>query len=257
MKRLDYFLIGIVAAVGCAILVSCMTTTRVAVAPATIEGAHYVGNDRCASCHVQKGKSFARTSHSRLVLREGGEKGVTFGCEACHGAGSKHVDVAGVGGQFILNPRNDAEACYKCHADIHALNNLQYHHPIREGKMSCISCHDPHGEDIQKPKGLLMASGNDRCAQCHREQARPRVFEHEALREGCTTCHNPHGSINDKMLVARDNNLCLKCHVQTASGSNVYIGKSNHTTRLQQGTCWSAGCHTGIHGSNINAHLRY
>jgi hypothetical protein len=26
---------------------------------------------------------------------------------------------------------------------------------------------------------------------------------------------------------------------------------------LPQGTCWSAGCHEAIHGSNVNGHLRY
>jgi hypothetical protein len=31
----------------------------------------------------------------------------------------------------------------------------------------------------------------------------------------------------------------------------------SHTTRLMQGACWSAGCHTAVHGSNINPHLRY
>jgi len=58
---------------------------------------------------------------------------------------------------------------------------------------------------------------NETCAQCHREQSGRMCFEHEALREGCTTCHNVHGSINPKMLVERDNNLCLKCHAQVAS----------------------------------------
>jgi hypothetical protein len=26
---------------------------------------------------------------------------------------------------------------------------------------------------------------------------------------------------------------------------------------LPQGTCWSAGCHEAIHGSQVNGHLRY
>ena len=81
--------------------------------------------------------------------------------------------------------------------------------------MSCVQCHDPHGGDILKPKGgLAMARQNESCAQCHREQTRPFVFEHEALREGCAVCHNPHGSINEKMLVESDPNLCLRCHAQ-------------------------------------------
>src|SRR5207247_3589645 len=138
----------------------------------------------------------------------------------------------------------------------HAESNLPQHHPIREGKMNCVQCHDPHGMDIHKPAGgLMMARLNETCAQCHREQARPFVFEHEALREGCTVCHQPHGSINAKMLVQRDNNLCLKCHAQipgadSTFGTKIFIGKSEHTANLRLGSCWSSGCHVSVHGSN-------
>jgi hypothetical protein len=63
------------------------------------------------------------------------------------------------------------------------------------------------------------------------------------------------------MLTERDANLCLKCHAQNPSGSppprTIFIGNVNHTAFLAQGVCFSAGCHTGIHGSNINSHLRY
>ena len=38
---------------------------------------------------------------------------------------------------------------------------------------------------------------------------------------------------------------------------SIYIGTVDHTSNLKQGTCFSAGCHTAIHGSNINNHLRY
>ena len=103
-----------------------------------------------------------------------------------------------------------------------------------------------------------MARLNENCAQCHREQARPFVFEHEALREGCTVCHTPHGSINSKLLLERDVNLCLRCHaeVQSVSGA-IVIGKEDHTYYLRLGACYSAGCHTAVHGSNVSPKLRY
>jgi hypothetical protein len=63
------------------------------------------------------------------------------------------------------------------------------------------------------------------------------------------------------MLVERDNNLCLKCHaMQQSSGvapGQIYIGKVNHTANLKLGGCWSAGCHTAVHGSNFNPHQLY
>ena len=103
-----------------------------------------------------------------------------------------------------------------------------------------------------------MARQNESCTSCHREQTRPFVFEHEALREGCTVCHSPHGSINRKMLTESDPNLCLRCHAQVqGSGGTIYIGNTDHTDLLKIGTCWTAGCHTAIHGSNVDPLLRY
>jgi len=110
-----------------------------------------------------------------------------------------------------------------------------------------------------------MSRLNENCAQCHRAETRPFVFEHPAMREGCAACHNPHGSINAKMLLIRDNNLCLRCHAQTVSqgmGSivqpgHIFIGKQDHTLLLAHGACWSSGCHNAVHGSNINPYWFY
>jgi hypothetical protein len=30
-----------------------------------------------------------------------------------------------------------------------------------------------------------------------------------------------------------------------------------HAQFLIRGTCWSAGCHTAVHGSNVNPHMLY
>jgi DmsE family decaheme c-type cytochrome len=184
------------------------------------------------------------------------------GCEACHGAGSKHVAGGGGRGKFILNPGKDAAGCFKCHLEIQAQFNLPQHHPVPEKKMNCVQCHDPHGLDIMKRAGgLAMGRLNQACAPCHREQTKPRVYEHEALREGCPTCHQPHGSINRKLLAQPDLNLCLRCHGQVQGPSlrfgEIVIGKVNHTTLVRQGACWSAGCHTAVHGSNINPYFLY
>jgi predicted CXXCH cytochrome family protein len=107
------------------------------------------------------------------------------------------------------------------------------------------------------PAGKVLGQHNAPCDQCHTEQSKPFVFEHEALRESCTICHSPHGSINDKLLVASDSNLCLRCHAQVTAEGAIELGGQGHDTRLAQGPCWSAGCHTAIHGSNINSSLRY
>ncbi|MEO5804695.1 MAG: cytochrome c3 family protein, partial [Verrucomicrobiota bacterium] len=71
----------------------------------------------------------------------------------------------------------------------------------------------------------------------------------------------PHGSVNRKLLVENDPNLCLKCHAQTQGSGvgrgEIYIGKVPHTTLLRQGNCSTSGCHSSVHGSNIDPKLRY
>jgi predicted CXXCH cytochrome family protein len=243
---------------GALLLSSCSTVTRTVIAPPHIEGAHYVGNKACAACHTNIARIFPGSPHARFY-REDLKWAPMAGCESCHGPGSEHARVGQDRRRFIFNPGKNPEPCFQCHLEVHAEFNLPHHHPIVEGRMNCIQCHDPHGRDIFKPaRGLAMARLNESCAECHREQSRPFVFEHEALREGCTTCHNPHGSINSKMLVERDVNLCLKCHAQTQTVSGqILIGKEDHTSYLQVGACFSAGCHTAVHGSNVNPKLRY
>ena len=109
-----------------------------------------------------------------------------------------------------------------------------------------------------KSSGTALTIEKDTCAQCHTVQGGPFVFEHEAVREGCTTCHAVHGSVNQRMLKERNANLCLKCHFQqqTVSGK-IYIGGQDHSTRLARGTCWTAGCHEAVHGSQVGSSLRF
>ena len=264
MKRTQTF--AVAAALGLAgggaalLLNSCATTPTAVTTPLDIPGAHYVGNQACLDCHKQIVREFPASPHARIHLETAARAGQT-GCESFHGPGSKHI-AAGGSAQFIINPGKDPTSCFQCHLDVQAEFTLPQHHPLIEGHMSCVQCHDPHRGDIFKPAGgLAMARQDESCAQCHRDQTRPFVFEHPALRESCTTCHNPHGSINEKMLVASDPNLCLRCHAQVqgpgVAGGKTYIGNTDHTQLLQMGTCWTAGCHTAIHGSNVDPRLRY
>jgi predicted CXXCH cytochrome family protein len=250
-----------IPAMAALFLISCVTGSRPVVVPLEIPGAHFVGNQVCFQCHTQITRAFDASPHAHLVVAEATLPGGT-GCESCHGPGSKHVE-AGGGAQFIINPGREPDACFRCHLETHAEFQLPVHHPVIEGRMNCVQCHDPHGGDIFKAAdgGLAMARLNETCVQCHREQTHPFVFEHPAMREGCVTCHNPHGSINRKLLKLPDNNLCLRCHAQV-QGPGVppgefYIGQVPHAVLMQMGTCWSAGCHTAVHGSDVDVRLRY
>jgi len=222
--------------------------------PPVIPGAKFVGKEACAMCHEKIVKDFDETEHARIVVSDENIEGQA--CEACHGAGSLHVNAQTKQEKraTIVNPKKNPEACYKCHLEKKAEMSLEYHHPVPEGKMSCTDCHDPHSKEGVLPgSAKSIFDKNAVCAKCHEDQTKPFVYEHEALREGCTVCHNVHGSINPKMLKERDLNLCLKCHTQLTFP---YIGGNYHVTNVQRGPCWSGSCHVAVHGSNYNKHLR-
>jgi predicted CXXCH cytochrome family protein len=247
------------------ILLSCSTTNTI-LAPPSIPGAEFVGSEECATCHESITKDFRTATHARLKAQ--GENAKNMGCESCHGPGSLHVKSGGAA-KTIINPRKSPETCFQCHLEVRAKFQLPHHHPVLEGRISCADCHNPHkGSAIKgggtslpqsiKGGGFALLSQNETCFQCHSAQQGPFVFEHEATREGCLSCHSPHGSVNQRLLTERSAQLCLKCHFQQQLANNrIYIGDSDHTNRLPQGTCWSAGCHEAIHGSQVNGHLRY
>ncbi|HYV30285.1 MAG TPA: cytochrome c3 family protein, partial [Candidatus Binatia bacterium] len=126
------------------------------------------------------------------------------------------------------------------------------------GRVSCADCHNPHKGQAIIGGGTALSTEQETCGKCHVAQRGPFVFEHEAVREGCTTCHQPHGSVNARMLIERNHVLCLKCHFQQQTvGGKIFIGGQEHSGRLGRGTCWSAGCHEAVHGSQTGSSLRF
>lgn len=237
-------------------LVSCGTVERTVVVPPQIPGAEFIGTEECEMCHDELVAGFKFASHARLSAP--GDNALSAGCESCHGPGSVHSDDGGGKGN-IINPGKDPRLCFNCHLDVRASFGLPSHHPVSDNRLACGDCHDPHtGSARPGGGGLSTLSANDSCLQCHPAQRGPFVFEHEAMRDGCTTCHQPHGSVNDKLLKARNASLCIGCHFQqqTAAGA-VLIGGQDHSLFLGRGTCWTAGCHEAVHGSRVNSSLRY
>jgi predicted CXXCH cytochrome family protein len=255
-KQLQAKLLVAGAALGVlAFLISCATVNRTVFAPPNVPGATFVGSQTCAECHEEINRDFHTAAHARL--RAHGPNALHVGCESCHGPGSLHVESGGAY-HTIVNPRRSSEACFQCHLDKRGQFNLPHSHPVLSGKMACADCHDPHRGDFLRGVGAFTSAMDEGCIQCHTQQHGPFIFEHEALREGCTVCHNPHGSVNAKMLVARNASLCLKCHFQhQPEPGRIVIGGVNHTGFLGRGTCWAAGCHEAVHGSRVNSSLRF
>lgn len=250
------FLFGGVA-LWAVLLISCTMVDRTVVTPPQIAGATFVGSKECAQCHEDTVKDFDHATHAKLMVQ--GENATGLGCESCHGPGSKHV-AAGGGKGSIVNPGKSPEACFQCHLDKRGEFSLPHSHPVMSGKMTCTECHDPHKGNAIKGGAASLSNEKQTCTECHTAQKGPFVFEHNAMREGCTACHNPHGSVNQKMLVQRDSNLCLKCHLQhpvVEGNATIIAGGEDHRTRMQNGTCWVSGCHEAVHGSNVSKPLRY
>lgn len=254
-------------------VISCRTVNRNVVLLPNVPGAKYIGSKECEQCHEEIYRDFVTADHARLITD--GPNALEAGCESCHGPGSVHSESGGevlppysfTAGRPRGNslgalpaaptPRATETVCYECHGEVRGQFNLPNHHPAPEGRLSCTDCHSPHKGSAHKGGGTSLFARDETCLRCHPAQRGPFVFEHEAMREGCTTCHNAHGSINAKLLNVRDSNLCLKCHFQRVQGGSILIGGSDHTLRVQQGTCWTAGCHEAVHGSRVSSSLRF
>jgi predicted CXXCH cytochrome family protein len=238
-------------------LMACQSVNRTVIAVPQIAGAEFVGTEDCMLCHEGIGRGFAHTAHARLMVDE--ETGLDLGCESCHGPGSLH-SMEGEGRHLIHNPGRSPDSCLQCHMEVQGQFALPHGHPVANGKVACIDCHDPHGErEADMLAHGILAADMASCAECHPAQAGPFVFEHEAMRDGCTACHEPHGSVNQKMLKVANSSLCLQCHFVERRQNALMIGGVDHTGFgfIQQGSCWTAGCHEAVHGSHVNGSLRF
>jgi predicted CXXCH cytochrome family protein len=223
-------------------------------APPLIPGASFVGNKECTECHAETVEHFGSATHAKVTLAD--EKVGSIGCEACHGAGSLHVKAGGSKGT-IVNPMRSPDACFQCHLEKRGEFSLPNSHAVSTGHMSCGDCHDPHAGNAIRGTGAALNALNETCTDCHTAQKGPHIFKHNAMKEGCTSCHNPHGSVNQKMLKAPDSNLCLQCHATGSSPGMLFAGNRDHAGNPVNGSCWAAGCHEAIHGSNVSHALRY
>lgn len=190
----------------------------------------------CLECH-EKGKQANRTGgkHDR--------RGVS--CVSCHSVHSFQSTAA------QLKFERDVETCNTCHPAIRAKLQRSSHHPVREGKISCTSCHNPH--DGTNPKMVNAAWVNEKCYECHTEKRGPFLWEHAPVRENCMLCHDPHGSNHDKLLASKLPYLCQRCHLNTRHPGTLYDARNaaagvSPSNRAVEHAC--KNCHQNVHGSN-------
>lgn len=165
----------------------------------------------CFACHTTEAVAGSQLKLERLV------SGVS--CEACHGPGERHV-AAVRAKNFreleIFNPgKLDAldltqEFCATCHVSFEDVlqmpeqggaGNIRFQpyrllksrgHLSNDRRLSCIACHDPHGELKREPDFY-----DSKCTACHLNGPRELKTKEQtaaacpvATRQ-CVTCHMP------------------------------------------------------------------
>ena len=191
-------------------------------------------SELCTTCHN-------RESHSEWDGSKHDSRNMS--CATCH---SVHDPKAEKG---QLKTEKITETCVQCHQkEVNKVHKTS-HMPVREGKMECTTCHNPHGS--QNVKMLREGNSiNESCATCHAEKRGPFLFEHAVGRENCVTCHDPHGSNNDRMLVSKVPMLCQRCHNHSRHPATIYdqVQVNNKSNRIAGRGC--INCHSMVHGSN-------
>src|SRR5579864_5519496 len=178
-------------------------------------------NGACLSCHAKSDhvRNWFSSAHEAQGLK----------CADCH---SMHGEKTPLESRAQQNER-----CLRCHRKQEAESNLPYHHPLREARMSCVDCHDPHGGS--GGNNLVSANTNQLCLRCHAEFEGPFSYQHAPVTEDCLKCHSPHGSPNQNMLSVSQPALCLQCHSAHHNGASLPLVDR------------CTNCHNAIHGSDI------
>jgi DmsE family decaheme c-type cytochrome len=185
-------------------------------------------NAICLGCHERGDRTYWNGStHETRGLA----------CTNCH------TVMKNVSRKHQMKTAFEPETCFQCHKDRRAQMFRSSHMPLREGKIVCSDCHNPHGSFTE---ALLRENSiNDNCYKCHAEKRGPFLFEHTPVRENCVACHDPHGSVNEYLLKTSRPRLCAQCHT-IDHGPGIASGP----TAVYSFSRACNNCHTEVHGTN-------
>ena len=214
-------------------------------------GIYHNWNSRCAECHstnVVKGYDGTRRQYTTTYDQ------INVGCEACHGPGSRHVELAIAGkidrsessaemglalslaarGQWSRAPEDDiahrvtpltdqtqVDNCGRCHSRRATLGDYHYGQSLlNTHRLSTLESplywHDGQILDEVYVYGSFMQS----------KMAQAGVV--------CSNCHNPHSN----KLVAEGNAVCTQCHK-----SETYDAPAHHRHSVTSAGSACVECH--------------
>lgn len=174
-------------------------------------------NTRCAECHstdVHKNYNASTRRFATTFFEE------DVGCEACHGPGSKHIDLAGSGiksglqtdlsargqwefpeGEAIarrrtpLTDRLQVDSCARCHARRGTLGDYEHGKPISDThRLSLL------GQPLYHHDGQILDE-----VYVYGSFVQSKMFQAGVV---CSNCHEPHSN----QLRAKGNAVCAQCH---------------------------------------------
>lgn len=209
--------------------------------PATADAS--TANGLCIQCHRSGALDGYRASLHGMN---------DVSCVSCHAV---HGDE-----RRALLKGAQTDLCAECHRETVMRTYLPSRHPVREGKMACTDCHDPHADAYAT--GAVGERAVDLCFECHAGKQGPFIFEHAPVAEDCMICHDPHGTVANSLLRQNEPFLCLQCHqthfhatLEGYEGSfttlDGYTGVSAHDSTKRTMLTKCTQCHSEVHGSDL------
>lgn len=200
---------------------------------------------QCLTCHAgdHQRMNFTFAEHNRAGVQ----------CADCHGMHSSKVKAMSA---TLEKADRSVALCATCHQDVVVKLGMRSHHPVKEGGLACVDCHDPHaGKNTGRDAAFVAKTAQ--CTQCHQAVRGPHAFEHPPAAEDCTSCHDPHGSPNRKMLSLAQPMLCLQCH-SVAGNRHGAAGTGTNNQPISAAALRNcSSCHSAPHGSHMDQHLRF
>ncbi len=180
------------------------TPSRALASPKDVDEAMYRPVDgseikRCFGCHTTAATIGDKFDEGSLIL------GIT--CEACHGAGAKHVSAAEAA--KVAGMPDAARGTIYNPAQLNAIDSVDF----------CGACHGTFWDvKLSGAKGVTTVK-----SQPYRLES-SKCWNKGDSRLTCVACHNPHEQV--KTEAAAYDATCLSCHAADAKAAADHAGKA-------------------------------